>query len=92
MGVIPAAQQHEALGAAYILSGLRLGIEMISQIIRRDVMQESVTYQAILEEGRQDERRSIALDLLREGLSIELIVKVSHLSIEEVNQLRAENG
>jgi predicted transposase/invertase (TIGR01784 family) len=92
MGAIPADLQHEALGAAYILSGLRLDIEMISQIIRRDVMQESVTYQAILEEGRQDERRSIALDLLREGLSIELIVKVSRLSLAEVTQLQQENG
>jgi predicted transposase YdaD len=65
-------------------------------------MQESVTYQAILEESRsgrssrqtvhQDERRSIALDLLTEGLSIELIAEVSRLSIAEVTQLQQENG
>jgi predicted transposase/invertase (TIGR01784 family) len=39
MGRIPAtSQQHEALGAAYILAGLRLEVTMIARIIRRDVM------------------------------------------------------
>ena len=35
------------------LSGLILDIETITRIIRRDVTQESVTYQAIFEEGFQ---------------------------------------
>ena len=72
-------QLHEALGAAYILSGLRLKPEVISQIIRRDVMQESATYQVILEEGRQEgrqqERNEIAINLLREGSTVAFIAK-----------------
>jgi predicted transposase YdaD len=59
-------------------------------------MQESVTYQAILqegiEEGLQRSQRSTAINLLREGASIELIVKVLGLSIEEIDQLRQENN
>jgi predicted transposase/invertase (TIGR01784 family) len=47
-------QQHEVLGAAYLLSGLVLDTKTISKIIRRDVMRESVTYQAVLEEGREE--------------------------------------
>jgi predicted transposase YdaD len=51
-----------------------------------------VTYQAILEDGRQvgrqDERRSMVLGLLREGILIEVIQKVSGLSIKEIQQLQ----
>ena len=70
-------------------------------------MQESVTYQAILEEGRQDGRqegrqegiqigfqdgcRSIVINLLREGAEIEMIQKVSGMSIEAIQQIQAEN-
>jgi predicted transposase/invertase (TIGR01784 family) len=46
-------QQHEAMAAAYVLAGLRLDEIVIKQVIRRDVMQESVTYQAILREGQE---------------------------------------
>jgi predicted transposase/invertase (TIGR01784 family) len=108
MGLLPEeSKQHETLGAAYVLSGLILEAEVISQIIRRDLMQESVTYQAILEEGREEGRqkglqeglqeglrrsqRSTAINLLREGASIELIVKVLGLSIEEIDRLKQEN-
>lgn len=58
-------------------------------------MQESVTYQAILadgrQEGRQDERRSMLIGLLREGISIAVIQKISGLSIEEIQRLEQEN-
>jgi predicted transposase/invertase (TIGR01784 family) len=101
-----AAQQHEAISAAYVLSGLRLEADVISKMIRRDVMQESVTYQAILaegeqigiekgreegrEEGRERTQRSIALQLLNEQISIEIICKVTGLSIEQIETLRLE--
>ncbi|WP_067725885.1 RpnC/YadD family protein [Oceanobacillus damuensis] len=49
-----------------------------------------------LEEGRQEglaigkkeERRNIAMELLKEGLALELIVKVTHLTREEVEGLK----
>ncbi|KAM3098211.1 hypothetical protein ACKFKG_06435 [Phormidesmis sp. 146-35] len=43
------------MAATYVLSGLKFEAAVISQLIRRDVMRESVTYQAILEEGRGEE-------------------------------------
>jgi predicted transposase/invertase (TIGR01784 family) len=88
------------LGAAYLLSGLVLDQKMIGKIIRRDVMRESVTYQAVLEEGREEgiekgrvegrveERRSMIINFLREGVSIELIAKATGLSIAEITQLQ----
>jgi predicted transposase/invertase (TIGR01784 family) len=88
------SQQHEAMAATYVLAGLKLDKAIISSIIRRDVMQESVTYQAIVQEGRDEgegrKGREIALNLLREGLSIELIARSTGLSIEAIQQLQTE--
>jgi predicted transposase YdaD len=67
---------------------LAAGVGLISSIIRRDIMQESVTYQAIVQEGEDKKGRSIALNLLREGLSIELIARTTGLSIEAIQQLQ----
>ncbi len=89
-------EQHEAIAATYVLAGLRLDVDIISRVIRRDVMQESVTYQAILEEGREEGReeaqRSIALQLLREQISIEIILKVTGLSMNDIERLQHQLG
>jgi predicted transposase YdaD len=88
--------QHEILGAAYLLSGLVLDKSVIGKIIRRDVMRESVTYQAVLEEGREEgrlaERRSMVMSLLQEGMAIDLITRVTGWSVAEVTQLKQDNG
>jgi predicted HTH domain antitoxin len=49
-------------------------------------MQESVIYQSI----QRDEKRAIALNLFREGLSVETIARVTGLSIEEVQALQQQ--
>jgi predicted transposase YdaD len=74
------------------LAGLRLEITMIARIIRRDVMRESVTYQAILDEGREEGREAMVINLLREGVAIAVIAKASGLSIEQVAQLQREQS
>ncbi len=51
-------------------------------------MQESVIYQSIQKENS----RAIALNLLRDGLSIEIIARGTGLSIEEVQQLQQQLG
>ena len=51
-------------------------------------MQESVTYQLLVDEGSQKAARKIAVNLLKEGLSIELIAKTTGLTVEEVQQLQ----
>jgi predicted transposase YdaD len=89
-------QRHEILGAAYLLSGLVLKQEMIGKIIRRDNMRESATYQAVREEGREEgdrqRQKAIAVNLLREGLAIDVIARVSELSIAAVTQLQQETN
>jgi hypothetical protein len=55
-------------------------------------MRESVTYQAVLEEGRLAERRSIVMSLLQEGMAIDLITRVTGWSVAEVTQLKQDNG
>ena len=57
--------QSNVTAAAAILAGLVLERGMIQQILRREIMQESVIYQDILQEGlqkgRQEEGRSLIL-------------------------------
>ncbi|NDJ18426.1 hypothetical protein [Myxacorys almedinensis] len=80
------------MAATYILAGLKFETAVIAQIIRRDVMQESVTYQAILREGveqglergREAERQEIALNLLREGMTIDLISRTTGLPLQAI--------
>ncbi|MEH1933390.1 MAG: hypothetical protein V7L14_06630 [Nostoc sp.] len=67
-------------------------------------MQESVTYQAILAEGlaegrtqglaegRAQEVRRVAMNLLKEGTLVEIVAKVTGLSVEQVQQLRSEEA
>jgi predicted transposase YdaD len=54
-------------------------------------MQESVTYQAVLEEGDRARGQQAALSLLRAGIPIDLIIEASGLSIAEITQLKQAN-
>jgi transposase len=49
-------------------------------------MQESVIYRSI----QKDEKRSIAINFLRDGLSVEAVARGTGLSIEEVQQLQQQ--
>ncbi len=49
-------------------------------------MQESVIYRSI----QRDEKRAIALNLLRRGVAIDIIASSTGLSIEEVQQLQQQ--
>ena len=53
-------------------------------------MQESTVYRSIQREAQEERERSIALNLLREGISIETIVRSTGLSIEAVQQLQKQ--
>ena len=82
--------QSNLMAASAILAGLRLDSEIVHRIIRRDIMQESSVYRSIKREGQDEEKRSIALNLLREGLSIEIVARSTGLSSEEVQQLQLQ--
>jgi predicted transposase/invertase (TIGR01784 family) len=57
-------------------------------------MQESSFYQQLLEEGRQEGRqeecRAIALNLLSSGMSVEQVASLTGLSLEQVQRLSQE--
>lgn len=87
--------QNNVAASAFILAGLVLEKDIIQQVLRRELMQESVTYQALIEEGRaegiqegiQEGIRSVAANLLREGMAIEMVARVTGLSVDVVQQL-----
>jgi predicted transposase YdaD len=53
-------------------------------------MEESSVYRSIIAEGAAKKQREIALNLLRDGLSIEVVARGTKLSIEEVQLLQQE--
>jgi predicted transposase YdaD len=78
------------MAASAILAGLRLEQDVIYSLVRRDIMQESVIYRSIQEETEARAKRSIALNLLRGGVDINLIASSTGLLIEEVQQLQQQ--
>lgn len=78
--------QANLMAASAILAGLRLEQDVIYRLVERDIMQESVIYRSI----QQERDRAIALNLLREGVSIETVARGTGLSIEEVQQLQQQ--
>ena len=53
-------------------------------------MQESTVYRSIQRETQAENSRAIALNSLREGISIETVARGTGLSIEEVQQLQQQ--
>jgi predicted transposase/invertase (TIGR01784 family) len=86
--------QSNLSAATAILAGLKCEDDIIYQILRKDIMEESSVYRSIFAEGKDhgvtETQRSIALNLLRVGLDLSLISTSTGLSIEEVQQLQQE--
>jgi predicted transposase YdaD len=82
--------QSNLMAASGILAGLKLEEDVIYRILRRDIMQESTVYRSIQRETQEENSRAIALNLLREGLSLELVVRTTGLSSEQVQQLQQQ--
>lgn len=102
--------QSNVATSTFILAGLVLEAESIQRILRRDIMQESVTYQIIqseaeakgmakgmakgIAEGRAEGSREalqqVAMNLLREGMEITAVTRVTGLSADQVQQLVEE--
>jgi predicted transposase/invertase (TIGR01784 family) len=85
----PAAQVSLSAASA-ILAGLRLEDNIVYQILRRDIMEESSVYRSIVAEGAAKKQREIAINLLRAGLTVTLISSSTGLSIEEVQLLQQD--
>jgi predicted transposase/invertase (TIGR01784 family) len=85
-----AETQANLIAASGILAGLKLEDEIVYRILRRDIMQESTVYRSIQREAQEEKTRSIALNLLRRGVAIDIIAPSTGLSIEEVQQLQQQ--
>ncbi|MFM5982459.1 MAG: hypothetical protein ACKPEO_20050 [Sphaerospermopsis kisseleviana] len=71
-----------------MLAGLVLDKQVIRKIFRSEIMRESVIYQEILEEGKAEKARNVAINLLRIGMSLPQIAQVTELSIEQVEEIQ----
>ncbi|MBD0388125.1 MAG: Rpn family recombination-promoting nuclease/putative transposase [Nostoc sp. C3-bin3] len=80
--------QSNIAAACAILAGLVLEQEVIGRLFRKDVMQESVVYQSIKTEGSDEKARKIAINLLAEGISVDVIARSTGLPVEVVQQLQ----
>lgn len=78
------------MAASAILAGLRLEQDMIYQLVRRDIMQESAIYRSIQKDAEVRKQREIAANSLREGLPIATVARITGLSIEELQQIQQQ--
>jgi predicted transposase/invertase (TIGR01784 family) len=90
--------QADLAATASILAGLVLNRDLVKQILRRDIMRESVIYQDILEEGeikgktegRIEEAKALIIRQLTRKLgniSPNLLTKIEALPLERVESL-----
>ncbi|MGV0026550.1 hypothetical protein [Phormidesmis priestleyi] len=82
--------QANLSAASAILAGLKLEDEVIYRVLRRDIMQESTIYRSIQAETEAKAKREVALNLLRDGFSVEAVARGTKLSIEKVQQLQRQ--
>ncbi len=82
--------QSNIAAASAVLAGILLQKDVISRILRSEMMRESVIYQEILQEGEAKTKRKLAVNLLRIGMSLEQIAQVTELSLEQVQALQRE--
>lgn len=81
--------QSNVAASTAVLAGLVLEKKMIQQILRRELMQDSVIYQEIQAEAREQERQQVAIKLLREGVALDIIARATEFSIGQIQQLQA---
>ncbi|NES82239.1 MAG: Rpn family recombination-promoting nuclease/putative transposase [Moorea sp. SIO2B7] len=83
-------QKQSLASCTEILAGLRFEENLIRSLFREDIMKESVIYQSILREGRQEEARFLVmnqLEYLFGKLESRLVNKIETLSREKLEQL-----
>jgi predicted transposase/invertase (TIGR01784 family) len=82
--------QANLAAASAILAGLRLEDDVIYRLLQRDIMQESSVYRSIFAEGAAEKQREIAINLLRRGVTIDIVAPSTGLSLEKVQQLQQQ--
>jgi predicted transposase YdaD len=96
--VVDGRQQRNLAAASEILAGLILDKDVIRQVLRQDVMRESVIYQEIRAEGKaegkaegqQQEARALVLRQLTRKLGLipaATVARIDGLSVERLEHL-----
>lgn len=92
--------QSNLSASTAILAGLVLTQNFINNILRSDIMRESVVYQSIFHEGElkgelrgelrgeKHKARQIALSLLQENFTVQKIAQITNLTVSEVEDLK----
>lgn len=83
-------EQQNITGCLGILAGLRFDKDLIRQFLREDIMQQSVIYQDILQQGRQQEAVSFCLKLLNQrfgDVDTSIIQQIQILTVEQLEAL-----
>ncbi|MCA2562978.1 DUF4351 domain-containing protein, partial [Microcystis sp. M40BS1] len=85
--------QSKVAASTGILAGLLLNKELINQVLRRDIMQQSVIYQEwreeFLQEGRQEGESALVLRQLSRRLGEVTPEQRSQIQSLSINQLEA---
>jgi predicted transposase YdaD len=83
-------EQSNLAASTASLAGLVLNKDISQQLLRKDIMKESVIYQEIKEEGRQEGAVNLLLRLLNRRIgeiSAELSANIQSLSLENLENL-----
>jgi predicted transposase/invertase (TIGR01784 family) len=88
-------QQSNLSAISAVMDTLSLDKDQVKQIFRKEVIKESALYQGWRQEnlaegrtkGQEAERRSIDLKMLAEGMSLEVIAKITGYSIKQIQSL-----
>ena len=89
-GIGSRREQSNVAASTAILAGLVLEKNVIERLLRQEIMKESVIYQEILAEGRQEEGASLVLRLLRKRIgqiSLDLENRIRGLAVEQLEDL-----
>ena len=92
------SKRNNIAACTEILAGLVLEKTIIRQLLREDIMKESVIYQDIIQkgmergiqQGTQETQTIIALRMLENKMPIDLIVQLTDLPLEKVQELRSK--
>ncbi|BAZ53010.1 hypothetical protein NIES4103_56750 [Nostoc sp. NIES-4103] len=83
-------ERQNIAGCVEILAGLRFNKDLIRQLLREDIMRESVIYQDILQQGKRQGEESLILRLINRRfgqVDVSLIDRIRALSIENLEAL-----
>lgn len=60
---------------------------MFAGMVKMLNLEKSATFRRLIEEGKKEAQMAIAKELLKEGMDIDKIAKVTKLPVEEIKKL-----